>query len=104
MHTMSSMRTMLTSIGLVGVVCVGYGMWAIISPGEERKREMLKVLKHCSFINEKHKPVIISLHECGVMFLRLVAGNDSCHCLSTISFIMNVVVQGFTRSLISELI
>ncbi|KAK9968334.1 hypothetical protein ABG768_002665 [Culter alburnus] len=41
---MSSMRTMLTSIGLVGVVCVGYGMWAIISPGEERKREMLKNL------------------------------------------------------------
>ncbi|CAM4729958.1 hypothetical protein PO909_022589 [Leuciscus waleckii] len=41
---MSAMRTMLVSIGLVGVVGVGYGMWAIISPGEERKREMLKNL------------------------------------------------------------
>ncbi|KAG1928412.1 ubiquinol-cytochrome-c reductase complex assembly factor 3 [Pimephales promelas] len=41
---MSAMRTMLASIGLVGVVGVGYGMWAMISPGEERKREMLKNL------------------------------------------------------------
>ncbi|XP_056103557.1 ubiquinol-cytochrome-c reductase complex assembly factor 3 [Rhinichthys klamathensis goyatoka] len=41
---MSAMRTMLVSIGLVGIVGVGYGMWAIISPGEERKREMLKNL------------------------------------------------------------
>jgi len=54
---MSAMRTMLASIGLVGVVGVGYGMWAMISPGEERKREMLKVLKHCSLINKKHKPI-----------------------------------------------
>ncbi|XP_067289684.1 ubiquinol-cytochrome-c reductase complex assembly factor 3 [Pseudorasbora parva] len=41
---MSGMRTILGSIGVVGIVCVGYGMWAIISPGEERKREMLKNL------------------------------------------------------------
>ncbi|XP_077098702.1 ubiquinol-cytochrome-c reductase complex assembly factor 3 [Siphateles boraxobius] len=41
---MSAMRTMLVSIGLVGVGGFGYGMWAIISPGEEKKREMLKNL------------------------------------------------------------
>ncbi|KAK7120560.1 hypothetical protein R3I94_020531 [Phoxinus phoxinus] len=41
---MSAMRTMLASIGLVGIVGLGYGMWAMISPGEERKREMLKNL------------------------------------------------------------
>ncbi|KAF4108119.1 ubiquinol-cytochrome-c reductase complex assembly factor 3 [Onychostoma macrolepis] len=41
---MSGLRTVLASIGVVGLVGVGYGMWAIISPGEERKREMLKNL------------------------------------------------------------
>uniref|UniRef100_A0A8C2F8U0 Uncharacterized protein n=1 Tax=Cyprinus carpio TaxID=7962 RepID=A0A8C2F8U0_CYPCA len=38
-------------IGVVGLVGMGYGTWAVISPGEERKREILKVLKHCRFIN-----------------------------------------------------
>ncbi|XP_051541882.1 ubiquinol-cytochrome-c reductase complex assembly factor 3 [Myxocyprinus asiaticus] len=41
---MSGMRTILSSIGLVGVAGIGYGMWAMISPGEERKRELLKNL------------------------------------------------------------
>ncbi|XP_016383822.1 ubiquinol-cytochrome-c reductase complex assembly factor 3-like [Sinocyclocheilus rhinocerous] len=41
---MSSMRTVLASIGVFGIVGVGYGMWAIISPGEDRKREILKNL------------------------------------------------------------
>ncbi|XP_036381620.1 ubiquinol-cytochrome-c reductase complex assembly factor 3-like [Megalops cyprinoides] len=41
---MSGMRTMLTTGALVGVIGVGYGMWAVISPGEERKREILKNL------------------------------------------------------------
>lgn len=54
---MSGMRTALASIGVFGLFGVGYGMWAIISPGEDRKKEILKVLKHCSFINEKHKPI-----------------------------------------------
>lgn len=40
---MSSMRTILTSTALVGAVGIGYGMWSIISPSEERKREILKV-------------------------------------------------------------
>lgn len=43
-QTMSGMRTALASIGVFGLVGVGYGMWAIISPGEDRKREMLKNL------------------------------------------------------------
>lgn len=38
------MRTFLTSLGLVGIVGVGYGMWATIVPGEEKKREILKNL------------------------------------------------------------
>lgn len=42
-HIMSAMRTFLTSLALVGVVSVGYGMWATIVPGEEKKRELLKV-------------------------------------------------------------
>ncbi|KAG7484771.1 hypothetical protein MATL_G00053520 [Megalops atlanticus] len=41
---MSGMRTMLTTGALAGVICVGYGMWAVISPGEDRKREILKNL------------------------------------------------------------
>ncbi|XP_016381509.1 ubiquinol-cytochrome-c reductase complex assembly factor 3 [Sinocyclocheilus rhinocerous] len=41
---MSRMRTLLASIGVVGLVAMGYGMWAVISPGEERKREILKNL------------------------------------------------------------
>ncbi|XP_016093341.1 ubiquinol-cytochrome-c reductase complex assembly factor 3-like [Sinocyclocheilus grahami] len=41
---MSRMRTLLASIGVVGLVGMGYGMWAIMSPGEERKREILKNL------------------------------------------------------------
>ncbi|XP_063058895.1 ubiquinol-cytochrome-c reductase complex assembly factor 3 [Engraulis encrasicolus] len=41
---MSSMRTILTSTALVGAVGIGYGMWSIISPSEERKREILKNL------------------------------------------------------------
>uniref|UniRef100_A0A9J7YFJ2 Uncharacterized protein n=1 Tax=Cyprinus carpio carpio TaxID=630221 RepID=A0A9J7YFJ2_CYPCA len=36
-------------IGVVGLVGMGYGTWAVISPGEERKREILKVLKHYTF-------------------------------------------------------
>ncbi|KAM9810445.1 ubiquinol-cytochrome-c reductase complex assembly factor 3 [Neosynchiropus ocellatus] len=41
---MSSMRTFLTASSLVGVMAVGYGMWAIISPGEEKRRELMKNL------------------------------------------------------------
>ncbi|XP_043106660.1 ubiquinol-cytochrome-c reductase complex assembly factor 3 [Puntigrus tetrazona] len=41
---MSGMRTVLTSVGVLGFVGVGFGMWAIISPGEDRNRELLKNL------------------------------------------------------------
>ncbi|KAI2659784.1 Ubiquinol-cytochrome-c reductase complex assembly factor 3 [Labeo rohita] len=41
---MSSMRTILASFGVFGLVGMGYGMWAVISPGEERKMEILKNL------------------------------------------------------------
>lgn len=43
MRIMSGMRTILTSLTLVGAVGASYGMWAIIVPGEEKKRELLKV-------------------------------------------------------------
>ncbi|XP_040897371.1 ubiquinol-cytochrome-c reductase complex assembly factor 3 [Toxotes jaculatrix] len=41
---MSGMRTMLSSIAMVAVLGVGYGMWSVISPGEERRKELLKNL------------------------------------------------------------
>ncbi|KAK9523221.1 hypothetical protein VZT92_019627 [Zoarces viviparus] len=41
---MSAMRTMLSAGALVSLLGLGYGMWAIISPGEERRRELLKNL------------------------------------------------------------
>ncbi|XP_028297060.1 ubiquinol-cytochrome-c reductase complex assembly factor 3-like [Gouania willdenowi] len=39
---MSGLRTILTSSAMVAVLGVGYGMWSVISPGEERRKEMLK--------------------------------------------------------------
>uniref|UniRef100_A0A669CEH6 Ubiquinol-cytochrome-c reductase complex assembly factor 3 n=1 Tax=Oreochromis niloticus TaxID=8128 RepID=A0A669CEH6_ORENI len=44
LSSMSGMRTMLTSAIMVGALGVGYGMWSVISPGEERRREMIKNL------------------------------------------------------------
>ncbi|KAA0704003.1 Ubiquinol-cytochrome-c reductase complex assembly factor 3 [Triplophysa tibetana] len=41
---MSGMRTILTSLTLVGAVGASYGVWAIIVPGEEKKKELLKNL------------------------------------------------------------
>ncbi|XP_036404909.1 ubiquinol-cytochrome-c reductase complex assembly factor 3-like [Megalops cyprinoides] len=41
---MSGMRTVLASGAVIGVVGIGYGMWSIISPGEERRKELLKNL------------------------------------------------------------
>lgn len=41
---MSGLRTVLGSTALVGVIGIGYGMWSIIAPGDERKRELLKNL------------------------------------------------------------
>ncbi|XP_074493612.1 ubiquinol-cytochrome-c reductase complex assembly factor 3 [Sebastes fasciatus] len=41
---MSGMRLMLGSGSLIGVMGLGYGMWSMISPGEERRKELLKNL------------------------------------------------------------
>ncbi|XP_071769497.1 ubiquinol-cytochrome-c reductase complex assembly factor 3 [Centroberyx gerrardi] len=41
---MSGLRTILSSTAMVVVLGVGYGMWAMISPGEERRKELIKNL------------------------------------------------------------
>ncbi|XP_049434818.1 ubiquinol-cytochrome-c reductase complex assembly factor 3 [Epinephelus fuscoguttatus] len=41
---MSSMRTLLSSGAMVAALGLGYGMWSIISPGEDRRRELVKNL------------------------------------------------------------
>ncbi|XP_038159603.1 ubiquinol-cytochrome-c reductase complex assembly factor 3 [Cyprinodon tularosa] len=39
-----SMRTILISSAAMAAMGLGYGMWSVISPGEERRKEMLKNL------------------------------------------------------------
>ncbi|XP_061586159.1 ubiquinol-cytochrome-c reductase complex assembly factor 3 [Cololabis saira] len=41
---MSGMRLILSSSALIACAGLGYGMWSMISPGEERRKEMLKNL------------------------------------------------------------
>ncbi|XP_012693237.1 ubiquinol-cytochrome-c reductase complex assembly factor 3 [Clupea harengus] len=41
---MSGMRLMLTTSAFVGTCGIGYAMWSVISPSDERKREILKNL------------------------------------------------------------
>ncbi|XP_051277500.1 ubiquinol-cytochrome-c reductase complex assembly factor 3 [Dicentrarchus labrax] len=41
---MSSLRTLLTSSALIAVMGLGYGMWSIIAPGEDRRREIIRHL------------------------------------------------------------
>uniref|UniRef100_A0A3Q3WGS4 Ubiquinol-cytochrome-c reductase complex assembly factor 3 n=1 Tax=Mola mola TaxID=94237 RepID=A0A3Q3WGS4_MOLML len=41
---MSSMRTIISSASLAAVAVVGYGMWSLIAPGEDRRRELIKNL------------------------------------------------------------
>ncbi|KAI9543651.1 hypothetical protein NQZ68_008698 [Dissostichus eleginoides] len=43
-----SFRTLLASSGMIAAIGLGYGMWSIISPGEERRREMVKNLPEYS--------------------------------------------------------
>ncbi|KAF3851624.1 hypothetical protein F7725_013396 [Dissostichus mawsoni] len=43
-----SFRTLLASSGMIAAIGLGYGMWTIISPGEERRREMVKNLPEYS--------------------------------------------------------
>lgn len=42
--SMSSLRSLLSGGALIGAVMVGYGMWSLIAPGEERRRELIKNL------------------------------------------------------------
>ncbi|XP_051924364.1 ubiquinol-cytochrome-c reductase complex assembly factor 3 [Hippocampus zosterae] len=41
---MSGMRTIVGTTGMIAMLGLGYGMWALISPGEERRKEMIKNL------------------------------------------------------------
>lgn len=41
---MSAMRTILATIAITASLGLGYGMWAIISPGEARRRELIRDL------------------------------------------------------------
>ncbi|XP_032433970.1 ubiquinol-cytochrome-c reductase complex assembly factor 3 [Xiphophorus hellerii] len=41
---MSAMRTTLTSTAAIASMGLGYGLWSVISPGEQRRKEMLKNL------------------------------------------------------------
>ncbi|XP_028269853.1 ubiquinol-cytochrome-c reductase complex assembly factor 3 [Parambassis ranga] len=41
---MSGLRSLITATGVVTVIGVGYGFWSIISPGEEKRKLMLKNL------------------------------------------------------------
>ncbi|XP_040010049.1 ubiquinol-cytochrome-c reductase complex assembly factor 3 [Xiphias gladius] len=41
---MSGLRTILSSTAMVAVLGVGYGMWSVIAPGEDRRKELIKNL------------------------------------------------------------
>ncbi|XP_003974804.2 ubiquinol-cytochrome-c reductase complex assembly factor 3 [Takifugu rubripes] len=41
---MSSLRTFVSALGLVGFGGFGYWMWSLIVPGEYRRKELLKNL------------------------------------------------------------
>ncbi|XP_044051588.1 ubiquinol-cytochrome-c reductase complex assembly factor 3 [Siniperca chuatsi] len=41
---MSGLRTILSSTAMVAMLGVGYGMWCVIAPGEDRRRELIKNL------------------------------------------------------------
>ncbi|XP_020486773.1 ubiquinol-cytochrome-c reductase complex assembly factor 3 [Labrus bergylta] len=41
---MSSLRTIINSSALVACMALGYGMWTMIAPGEERRKELIKNL------------------------------------------------------------
>ncbi|XP_074526856.1 ubiquinol-cytochrome-c reductase complex assembly factor 3 [Halichoeres trimaculatus] len=41
---MSGLRTILTSSAILATLGLGYGMWSMIAPGEERRRELIKNL------------------------------------------------------------
>ncbi|KAM4576010.1 ubiquinol-cytochrome-c reductase complex assembly factor 3 [Odontesthes bonariensis] len=39
-----SLRTILSSTAVLGAMGIGYGMWTVISPGDDRRKEMIKNL------------------------------------------------------------
>lgn len=41
---MSALRSFLASSAMVAMLGLGYGMWSLIAPGEERQREIIKVI------------------------------------------------------------
>ncbi|XP_041793282.1 ubiquinol-cytochrome-c reductase complex assembly factor 3 [Chelmon rostratus] len=41
---MSALRSFLASSAMVAMLGLGYGMWSLIAPGEERQREIIKNL------------------------------------------------------------
>lgn len=51
LSTMSGMKTMLSSIILIGGLGIGFVLWAAVAPGEDRRREITKV-RNCPQIVE----------------------------------------------------
>ncbi|KAK2902586.1 ubiquinol-cytochrome-c reductase complex assembly factor 3 [Channa argus] len=41
---MSGLRTVLSSAAMVAVLGVGIGMWCVVPPGDDRRRELVKNL------------------------------------------------------------
>ncbi|KAM7017808.1 ubiquinol-cytochrome-c reductase complex assembly factor 3 [Tautogolabrus adspersus] len=41
---MSALRTIINSSALIACLGLGYGMWTMIAPGEERRKELIKNL------------------------------------------------------------
>lgn len=46
---MSGLRTFMSTITLAGLGGLGYWMWTVILPGEERRKELLKVMRTTRF-------------------------------------------------------
>ena len=50
---MSNLRVIFTYTGLLGLVGMGYAMWAAVAPGEDRRKQLLKVsYKHTYIMSE----------------------------------------------------
>nr|XP_046242170.1 ubiquinol-cytochrome-c reductase complex assembly factor 3 [Scatophagus argus] len=41
---MSTLRSLMSAFALAGMAGLGYATWSLISPGEERRKELLKNL------------------------------------------------------------
>jgi len=39
-----SLKTIIGASGMIGFVMAGYGMWGLIAPGEEKRKEILRNL------------------------------------------------------------